>query len=138
MTLFGMKVPFEWEMVWWTLWYGLLCRWDWFWHRVRHPSHQMSWRSSPDPPVCDGDMNCTTCNTTFHCRGGEWSNAIGQFLCPYFGGHYTTEGSTGWQRSVGWDDAKDEPIYEPLPEAPQPYSCFRCSKLLPNGYTRGS
>ena len=122
------RLPHPWQMVWWDLWYGLTARLSVIGHKLRHPSHDVRWRHDPHPEEgCNGELTCETCSISFWCRGAEWHNAIGQWLCPRLYGHLPSS-KGGWVRYSGKDDASGEPIYEPC-EAPETF-CYRCGATL--------
>lgn len=51
-------------------WLGFLARIDAILHKIRHPSHDVRWRTGVGK-YCSGDITCETCSCIFWCRGLE-------------------------------------------------------------------
>ena len=51
-------------------WYGIRARIDALFHKIRHPSHKILWKTCADE-ICDGDITCETCNVIFWCRAQD-------------------------------------------------------------------
>ena len=53
--------------------YGVGARIQAIFHKIRHPKHEVLWRTNIDE-LCPGDITCETCNVVFWCRSIEMSN----------------------------------------------------------------